>query len=226
MKKVLALLAMAAMASASMASVTYNDTVGDNFDNPPDGPYDHMDITSVVVSHDATNVYFNVTVRGNAESRSWAKFCIGIDTGAVGGSSGNAWGRNINWGAGQGIDYWIGSWNDNGGPFVFGSSGVDIMTGGPGGGAVSGTSTLTTQNFVVSRASLGLIGDQTFRFDVITTGGGADPGVDHLSNPNQSSPGWSTTSQAGQFLSYTIPTPGALALVGLGGLVAARRRRA
>ena len=225
MKKIFALLAVAGLASAASASVVYNDTVGDNFDNPPEGAYDHMDITSVVVSHDATNLYFNVTVRGNAENRSWAKFCIGIDTGAVGGSSGNAWGRNVNWGAGQGIDFWIGSWNDNGGPFVFGSSGVDVMTGGNNGG-VSGTSGLTTQNFVISRAALGLIGDQTFRFDVLTTGGGADPGVDHLSNPNQASPGWGTTSQAGTFLSYTIPTPGALALVGIGGLVAARRRRA
>jgi hypothetical protein len=77
----------------------------------------------------------------------------------------------------------------------------------------------------LSRALMGLTGNGTFTFDVLTTGGGADPGVDHLSRADQSTPGWGTTSVAGSFLSYTIPAPGAAGLLALAGLAASRRRR-
>lgn len=222
------LVALAGLASAATGQVTYNDTVGDNFDNPGDPAYDHMDITSVVVNHDASNLYFTINVRGNAESRDWAKFCIGIDTGAAGGDAGNGWGRLVNWN-GQGIDYWVGSWIDgSGGAELRQAPAWNLLA-----ATYNGDTTIgnvfnggrTQVTLSVSRALMGLTGNDTFRFDVLTTGGGADPGVDHLSNAAQSSPGWGTPSTAGTFLSYTIPAPGAAALLGLGALVAGRRRR-
>ena len=84
------------------------------------------------------------------------------------------------------------------------------------------------QHLAVSLAALGLSAGDVLEFDVFTTGGGADPGVDHLSRIDEATPDWGTTSVAGAFLSYTVqavPTPGSLALIGLGGLVAGRRRR-
>jgi uncharacterized protein (TIGR03382 family) len=226
--RVCALCALAGLASLAGAQSTYNDSTFDVFDNPPENPYDHLDISSVEVSHDATNIYFTINVRGNADNRDWAKFGVGIDTGAAGGDPGNGWGRNISW-SGQGIDFWIGSWVDGaGGAELRGAPGWGLLAatynGDPTiGGSFNGTRTQRT--LFVARSLLGLNGNDTFRFDVITTGGGPDPGVDHLSNLNMATPNWGTTSQAGTFLEYRIPSPGALALLGLGGLVAGRRRR-
>jgi hypothetical protein len=226
--RLLGMVALAGLTQVAAAQVTYNDSSMDVFDNPPDAPYDHLDITSVVVNHDATNIYFTINVRGNSENRDWAKFCIGIDTGAPGGDAGNGWGRNVNWN-GQGIDFWIGSWVDGGG-------GAELR-GAPGWGLLAATyngdttvggsfnSPVTQRTLFVSRSLIGMGGNGTFRFDVITTGGGADPGVDHLSNAAMATPGWGTTSVAGDFLSYTIPSPGAMALLGLGGLIVGRSRR-
>jgi len=227
--RVLGALALAGLAQVAAAQVTYNDSTFDVFDNPPDAPYDHMDISSVVVSHDASNIYFTINVRGNSETRDWAKFCLGIDTGAAGGDAGNGWGRNVGWN-GQGIDFWIGSWVDGGGGAELRSMpGSGLLAATYNGDTTLGGSQnfpITQRTLFVSRALLGLNGDDTFRFDVVTTGGGgSDPGVDHLSNSQMATPGWGTASTAGEFLSYTIPAPGAAGLLGLGGLMMARRRR-
>lgn len=225
---VMGAIALAGLAQVAAAQVTYNDSTFDVFDNPPDSPYDHLDISSVVVSHDVSNIYFTINVRGNADNRDWAKFCIGIDTGAAGGDAGNGWGRNVSW-SGQGIDFWIGSWVDGGGGAELrGAGGWGLLA-----ATYNGDPTInqsfngarTERSIVVSRALLGLTGNDAFRFDVITTGGGADPGVDHASNAAMATPGWGTTSEAGEFLRYQIPTPGAVALMGLGGLLVGRRRR-
>jgi hypothetical protein len=157
---------------------------------------------------------------------------IGIDTGAAGGASDNGWTRPINWTGGQGIDFWVGTWADNGG---YGMGGE--LRSQPGGALLDATYTTgllisgSTSNFkqtiTLSRAALGLTGDDTFRFDVMSSGGGgSDPGVDHLSRSDLATSDWSVASDSGTFLSYTIPSPSVLALAGMGGLVAARRRRA
>ena len=82
-----------------------------------------------------------------------------------------------------------------------------------------------TVTFTLSLASLGLSAGQTIYFDVATSGGGNDPGVDHLSRSDAATPGWGTASTAGTFLAYTtVPAPGAIALLGLAGLAGRRRR--
>ncbi|MDX2131848.1 MAG: hypothetical protein SFY69_07335 [Planctomycetota bacterium] len=227
--RVMGIVALAGLAQVASGQTTYNDSTFDVFDNPPDRAYDHLDISSVTVSHDATNINFTINVRGNADSRDWAKFCVGIDTGAAGGSSTNGWGRNIDW-AGQGIDFWIGSWVDGGGGAELRAApGWNLLAATYNGDTTIGgsfNSPVTQRTLSVSRALLGLTGNDTFRFDVVTTGGGGgDPGVDHLSVAGLATPGWGTASVAGTFLSYTIPTPGAASLLALGGLLAARRRR-
>ncbi len=232
MKKVLGLLVVAGLASVAQASVTYTDAQNDMFDNG----FAHLDISSVDVSHTASTITFVINVRGSIDAgaggSNWGKYCIGIDTGAVGGASDNGWGRNVSWGS-NGIDFWVGAWADNSFPFGMGGE----LRSQPGGALVDATYTTGTmisgstatfsQTITLSRAALGLTGDDTFRFDVLSTGGGGgDPGVDHLSRSDLATSDWSVQSTSGDFLSYTIPTPGAAALLGLGGLVAARRRRA
>ncbi|HLP85492.1 MAG TPA: hypothetical protein VK157_14180 [Phycisphaerales bacterium] len=233
MKKVLALIAVAGLASAANAAVTYTDTQNDLFDNG----FGHLDITSVDVSHTATTITFEINVRGSIDAgaggSNWGKYMIGIDTGAAGGASDNGWTRPITWSGGQGIDFWIGTWADNGFPFGMGGE-LRSQPGGAlldatytSGTLISGSTAAFKQTITVSRAALGLTGNDTFRFDVMSSGGGGgDPGVDHLSVAGLATTDWSVGSTSGTFASYTIPTPGVLALAGIGGLVATRRRRA
>jgi uncharacterized protein (TIGR03382 family) len=229
MKKAFALLALCGLAGVASAT-TYNDAQNELFDNS----FGHLDITSVDVTHDATNITFTINVRSSLDDTAWGKYCIGIDTGAAGGSPNNGWGRNVSWGGG-GIDWYLGTWADDGGN-NFGGELRSVAGFAPampdyatwlGNFPGTGSSTGTQQVITVSRAALGLTGDGTFCFDVFTTGGGgSDPGVDHLSRSDMATPGWGDQSTSGTFLCYTIPAPGAAALLGLGGLVMARRRRA
>ncbi len=229
MKNVLALLAVAGLASVASAT-TYTDAQNELFDNN----FGHLDITSVDVTHDANFVTFTINVRASLDDTNWGKYCIGIDTGAPGGTSANGWARNVSWG-GAGIDWFAGTWADDGGS-NFGAelrSAANVVPAAPDYATWlsnfpgTGSSTGTQQVFSISRATLGLTGNDTFSFDIFSSGGGgSDPGVDHLSRSDAATPGWGDQSVSGQFLSYTIPTPGAAAVLGLGGLLAARRRRA
>jgi len=223
--KTFALIACLALGSSAMAN-PYIDATSELFDNS----FTHLDIVNVTVSHTATHMTFDVLLNGNINSTSWGKYCIGINTGAPGADTTNGWGRNVSWG-GQGINYWVGTWADVGGEVRQMSGANDgsntlIDATYNGGTQMSVTALGFHQIITFSRASIGFTGDGTIYFDVITTAnGGGDPGVDHLSRSDMATPGWGTTSVSGNFLAYTIPTPGSIALIGLGGLAAIRRRR-
>lgn len=225
-----ALVAVAGLGAVANADLTYSDSTGELFDNG----FTHLDISSVTVGHDASNIYFTINTVGDVDATTWGKYCIGINTpGSVGDSSGNAWGRNVNWN-GQGIDFWAAAWVDDGGSNFGGelrrmdnanNNDNTLLAATYGAAGISGTATGTTVTFTLSRALLGLNDGDTFLFDVLTTGGGADPGVDHLSRADRSTGGWGETSVAGTFLRYTVPAPGSMAMLGMGGLALARRRR-
>jgi len=76
-------------------------------------------------------------------------------------------------------------------------------------------------------AGLGLSAGDTFSFDVYTSGGGpTDGAVDALSNSSQTIADWGNAYNSALVSSYTItpiPEPSALALIGLGGALLARR---
>jgi len=209
------LLAAGLIASGANAAV-YTDSTFDMFDNG----FDNLDIASVDMSDDGVNLTIAVTTRG---FQTWTKYMMYFDT-AAGGTSSNAWSRPVDL-AGRAIEHYIGSWVDassNNAQFVswtgsawnWGSE--QYLT-----NSVSGN----TVTWTVSLASLGVGAGQTIYFDIATSGGGNDPGVDHLSRSDAATPGWGTASTAGGFLSYTVvPTPGAIALLGMAGLVGRRRR--
>ena len=209
------LLAAGLIASGANAAV-YSDSTFDLFDNG----FDNLDIASVDMSDDGVNLTIAVTTRG---FQTWTKYMMYFDT-AAGGTSSNAWSRPVDL-AGREIEHYIGSWVDastNNAQFVSWTGaawnwGSEMYLT----NAVSGN----TVTWTVSLASLGVGAGQTFYFDIATSGGGNDPGVDHLSRSDAATPGWGTASTAGGFLSYTVvPTPGALALLGVAGLVGRRRR--
>ena len=231
MKSMTVCAVLAAAAGLASADI-YGDSSGEIFDLG----FTHLDITSVELTNDADWLYISVQTAGDLDAVNWGKYAIGINNGKDAASTGNGWGRNIDWG-GQAITHWSATWADDGGTGAGGevynydganfnlidatyAAGTDIQ--GDDSQHASGA-----QMWRISLAALNLVVGDTITFDVITTGGtGGDPGVDHLSRADQATPFWDTQSVAGDFLSYTlVPAPGAAALMGLGGLVAARRRR-
>ncbi|MFO0791266.1 MAG: PEP-CTERM sorting domain-containing protein [Pirellulales bacterium] len=218
---------VAALVAAPRAfAATFVDTVGDNFDGNT-----NMDIASVDVTDDGSNITFKITLAGSIASPSdWGKYVIGIDksaaTGDFGSPVGNPWGRNI--AMADGTDAWIGSWADSGGGFQpWTYAGGSWTQNGSGVPVLSGNMTTIT----TSLASLGLAPGQSFKFDVYTTGSnGGDSANDSAANLAQSTTGWGGpyTTPAGAGLSYaTVPEPATLGLMGLAAvaMLGASRRR-
>jgi len=209
------LLAVGLLASSANAAI-YTDNTFDMFDNS----FDNLDIASVDMSDDGVNLTIAVTTRG---FQNWTKYMMYFDT-AAGGTTSNAWSRPVDLN-GREIEHYIGSWVDaptgnsqfvswTGSAWNWGSE--MYLT-----NSVSGN----TVTWTVSLASLGVSAGQTFYFDIATSGGGNDPGVDHLSRSDAATPGWGTASVAGGFLAYTaVPAPSAIALLGLAGLTRRSRR--
>ena len=232
--------AVALSASSANAQVTtYIDAVND-IDSGITTGGGTLDIVRMEVSNTATDIVFRMTLNGFVEgpgSTDWGKFMIGISTGSNAGDSaanGNGWGRPINMAAPTGgMNYWIGSWVDSGGGAqrwaYNGTSWSEVAaTYSSGFGSYSFVNNQLT--YTMSLASLGLSIGSTFYFDAYSSGGsGGDSAIDALANPNVSVTGWAgpyTSGGSNPVLSYTVvPAPGAVALLGLAGLMARRRRR-
>ena len=207
--------ALAASIGFNAAATTYTDSTFDLFDNG----LDNLDISGVDISDDGTNLSIAITTRG---FQTWTKYMIFIDS-AAGGTTSHAWSRPVN--LTSDIDYFVGSWVDassNNSQFVSWTGSAWNW------GSESTLSNSVSSNTVTwsfSLASLGLSAGQTFYFDVATSGGGNDPGVDHLSRSDMATSGWGSPSTSGNFLGYTtVPAPGAIALLGLAGLFGRRCR--
>ena len=204
----------AAIATAAQGTI-YTDSTFDLFDNG----LDNLDISGVDISDDGTNLSIAITTRG---FQTWTKYMMFFDTSGSGTST-NAWSRPVT--LTSNIDYFVGSWVDastNNSQFVSWTGSAWNW------GSESTLSNSVSSNTVTwsfSLASLGLSAGQTFYFDVATSGGGGDPGVDHLSRSDMATSGWGSPSTSGNFLGYTtVPAPGAIALLGLASLFGRRRR--
>lgn len=199
-QKILALAAIAAitaLASTSRANL-YTDTTGDIM---PSNTI--LDITSVEVTNTATDIVFKINLVGNPVATDWGKYCIGIDTNpATGdiGSNGNGWGRKISMNP-RGMDFWVGSWVDGtpGAQLFWYDGAAWNNIGGP---AISKTTNSVTISFPF--ANLGKAFGDTVDFDVYTTGGGADPAVDALSNPAMAVSSWADFYTNNNVSTYTL----------------------
>jgi len=196
-------LGLASFLNFSAQARVYSDASSDLFDNG----FANLDITSVEVTNDASNITFTVTTRGYAV---WTKYLIGIRTAAASSSSttGNLWGRNNTYA--EGINFQIASWVDNGGGVGFSQYASNAWT------STSVASIDLNQigsnkvSWTVSLASLGLALGDTFKFDVGTTGdGGNDPFVDVATRNEPATSGWGVASTGGALLTFTTIDPNA-----------------
>ena len=215
--------------------VLFSDAIGD-IDAGISTGNGTLDLVSMEVSHTATDIQFKLTVNGNIGTTDWGKFMVGIaNNKGYGTSTSDGWARPITMSANKGMTNWLGVWGDGGGgaenrsnQTSWGLTGATYNSNfGNFAFAAGAQSTIT---FGVSIASLGMSIGDTFRFDAYSSGGGnADSAVDALANPNVAITSWSQAYDSGtsNSFSYTltaIPAPGAIALVGLAGLVARRRK--
>ena len=231
MRKVVIAAGVLALIAGSAQADVYADATNDLHSSF--SGFDHLNITSVEVTNDANFIYFAIATAGDLDATNWGKYLIGMDTGRNAGDNSNPWGRNVNWD--RGITDFVGSWADDGGS----GAGAELHAwDGASWGMAAGTEisgddsqhAAGIQMIAVSLAALGLGNGDVVDFDVLTTGGGADPGIDHLSRSDYSTDSWGTQSLSGQFASYTVqivpmPTSAMFALFGLGGLAAIKRIR-
>jgi hypothetical protein len=218
-------LAALALSSAPLQSAIYNDSVGDIFTGAGGGI---LDIVSVEVSHNATDLIFKVNLAGDPVATDWGKYMIGLDTAPGGDASGNGWGRPI--GMSSGMNYWIGTWADSGnGAEVRSFDGsiwnLQSATWGANPDAVSLSKDSSSVTIQFNYGGLGLINGSSFYFDVYSSGGGGTDGaIDALSNPNQTVSDWGDYYNSGSLVSlYTIPEPTSAVLLGFGALLMLRR---
>jgi hypothetical protein len=222
-----------ATASQKVSASTYTDAVGEN--NPSIAQSGGiLDISSVEVNNNATDLIFKINLVGDPVATDWGKYMVAIDSVPGGDTAGNGWGRPITMSAG--MDYWIGSWVDSGNGIELrnwtGSSwNLFAASYGPNIPDVSVSKDTSSVTLSVKLADLGLSPGNSFNFDVYSSGGGATDGaVDALANPTQTIANWGDpyNSADPNVRIYTvIPEPSTFALIALGGLalVATVRRR-
>lgn len=182
--------------SAAQTTQTYTDATNDLGSGVGVGDFPHINISSVVVTVNeaATDITFRINLQGSpmdSGGSNWGKYLVGIRSAGGGATTGNGWGRPINFA--PGMTRWIGTWADAGGETCGGgifSYGVGwASTGTPSVSKDSGGITITT-----TVAALGLDPGETFAFDVYTTGGGGGDGaVDALSAAGASITAWGNT---------------------------------
>lgn len=215
---ILSFVAIFASVSLSGADI-YNDAVGELHDGSGAGTdftgFGHLDIASVEVMNDATDISFTINLNADITVTDWGKYMIGIDSEAGGDPVGNGWGRPIS--MSSGMDYWIASWVDSGGGSqVWSYDGAvwgDDASGIP---AISGSSVTLS----ASLTTLGLSPSDTIVFDVFSSGGGGgDSAIDALSDAAPTVTEWSDGYTSTSSLSYTvIPEPATIGLLGMAGI--------
>jgi hypothetical protein len=185
--------------SPASPGATFADAGADLFNNG----LTNLDITSVEVTNDATNLSIAVST---SSFQNWTKYLIWIDTPAAGDApaASNPWNRPASLAAGSGSNFFIGSWVDSA------TNNAQLWSFS---GSWSQTSTFTnavsgnTVTFTIPLSSLGISPGDLINIDVATSGGGGgDPGVDHLSIATQSTSGWGVASTGGTMPPYTIAT--------------------
>jgi len=215
-------LATVALCSGVATADIYNDSVGDI-----GVPNNNLDLITVTLTNDATNLYASITANADLVGTDWGKYLFMFDTSAAGGLNDNPWVRAIDTN-GRFNEVFVGSWIDGGGGAQIWTNNNVAWSQASQIGVNLSQAAAGIISYTFPLADMGLTASgQTIFFDVMSTGGGnGDPGIDHLSRADLATPGWGTTSVAGTYRAYTlVPAPSGLGLLAAGGLFMARRRR-
>jgi hypothetical protein len=222
-------LALGLLTPSGWAAI-YPDTVGDQAGSGDS----EVDIRSVEVTNDTSNISFKITLVGDITASNFGNYHIGFDT-VPGGktTTGVAWGNPI--GISSGMDYWLGSWvNFGGGSELHQYSGDGTSnTWGP---TIAGTSVALSQfdtTITIPLSALNLSNGSVVKFDVWSTYGqpGGQSAYDASSNPTQTvaDPWNGTPYNSGALVStYTVvvvPEPASIAACGAIVAMALVRRR-
>ena len=218
-----AVVAASLMGSFAVADIWY-DPEGDIATGNP-----NLDMTSLEVTDDGINVYVTLTVADLSED--WGSYMLFIDLpglenfGYGSGDNDNPWGRDVSGLAGTDFFVGSGSW---GSEFYHAFQGNWQNLGGGGyflsdWDSEANSMTWTLSNMAIESEAFGFEG---LNFEVGTTGGNwGDPAID-LFGGEGVQPGWGGGSASTDWTYYEfayVPSPGALALLGIAGLI--RRRR-
>ena len=207
--------AILALAVVPVNADIYTDATGDFTGNT------FMDITSVNVTHDASNLYFTINVAGpDLTANNWVNFLIGISTAPGGGANFNAsggWGLDLQMST-DGMDYLVGGYPYWGTGGIYSWNGSTWVSGsGP-----WSSETTTSATITVPLSSVG--SPSTIKFDVWANSTGNNV-LDALSDTTSRSWNNDPFNTGANALTYVVPEPGSLALLGLAGLLAALRRK-
>ncbi len=226
MKKLLAAMVIGLCIQSAAQATIYNDSTGDTFFGGI------LDIVSVEVTDNATDINFKFTLNGDIVATDWGKYMVMIDSNPNGDNVGNGWARPISWGQpgiGAGADFWLGSWVDSGNGVEnrnWDGAAWQLQNASYSDGLISVSKTTSTATITVALSRIGLGLNESFCFDAFSSGGGGGDGaVDSLGNPGQQIADWGDHSDAHPVCYTTTPEPTTLGLLALGGMLLVRRRR-
>lgn len=221
MKKVLAALVIGLCVQSAQATV-YNDTAGDILATNA-----IMDILSVEVTDNGTDINFKFTLAGDVDATDWGKYMVIIDTAPGGDTISNGWARPIS--MPTGAEYWLGSWVDGGNGAEnrnWDGAAWQLQDATYTNALIAMAKSGSTATITLGLSRLGLGAGQEFCFDAFSSGGGGGDGaVDSVGNPAQQIGDWGDHSDAHPVCYTTTPEPTTIGLLALGGLFLVRRRR-
>lgn len=180
--------------TAAASAETYTDALGDNYGGP------EVDIASVVITNDASNIYFQINMNpaANLATNYYANYEIGFQmNGGAGGqtaingtygtgnpAAGNPYGNSV--GISTGENYFIGSYLA--GPTYSGGAQLYGYSATAGWNQIDSTMPATivptgapSTSFAFPLGDLGLVNGSSFNFDVWTSFGSPQGAYDALS---------------------------------------------
>jgi len=157
-----------------------------------------LDITSAVVTNDATNLYFTINLLGNPVLTNWGSYAIALVTGPGGATNGNGSGAAIS--LTRGINYWVNclGW---GSPQLWQYNASTLTWTNIGGATFANGS--NSVSLTVPYASVGLTNGASFQFDAYTFSGSGGA-MDDLANPSQTINWWSVSYTNSLVKTYSI----------------------
>ncbi len=189
---------LAACASTSRADF-YPDTTGELFT----AGAQQLDIASVVVTNDTSNLYFTINLVGNPQATNWGSYAIALVTGPGGATNGNGSGAAIS--LTEGINYWATclGW---GVPqlFQYNSATATWTTSAT---APTFANSSSSVSLTVPYASVGMTPGQQFEFNAYTFSG-VGGALDDLANPKEASTYWNAPYTNSLLNIYPNPAPG------------------